>query len=100
VTHLPQVAAFADRHLQVVKATEGVKAGSVTRSGVVALTTRSGSPSCPHARRVDTGLARGHAESCSPRPRRTARLLSGSFSGRPICAAGQEPGRSRRNRTE
>jgi DNA repair protein RecN (Recombination protein N) len=37
VTHLPQVAAFADRHLTVVKATEGPSAGSVTRSGVVAL---------------------------------------------------------------
>ncbi|HEU4676118.1 MAG TPA: DNA repair protein RecN [Motilibacteraceae bacterium] len=33
VTHLPQVAAFADRHLQVVKSSDG----SVTRTGVVAL---------------------------------------------------------------
>ncbi|CAN5304431.1 hypothetical protein BH24ACT10_BH24ACT10_04220 [soil metagenome] len=59
VTHLPQVAAFADRHLQVVKASDG----SVTRSGVVAL---------DDAERVaelsrmlagaDTGFARGHAE--------------------------------------
>lgn len=37
VTHLPQVAAFADRHLMVVKATDGPNAGSVTSSGVVAL---------------------------------------------------------------
>jgi DNA repair protein RecN (Recombination protein N) len=37
VTHLPQVAAFADRHLVVVKGTDGPSAGSVTRSGVVAL---------------------------------------------------------------
>ncbi len=53
------MAAFADRHLQVVKASDG----SVTRSGVVAL---------DDAERVaelsrmlagaDTGLARGHAE--------------------------------------
>ncbi|MCW2776873.1 MAG: recN [Frankiales bacterium] len=59
VTHLPQVAAFADQHLQVVKADDG----SVTRSGVVAL---------DDAARVvelsrmmaghDSGLARGHAE--------------------------------------
>ncbi|MBC7373893.1 MAG: DNA repair protein RecN [Frankiales bacterium] len=63
VTHLPQVAAFADRHLLVVKASSGDKAGSVTRSGVVAL---------DDAARVvelsrmlagaDTGLSRGHAE--------------------------------------
>lgn len=33
VTHLPQVAAFADRHLQVVKSNDG----SVTRTGVVGL---------------------------------------------------------------
>jgi DNA repair protein RecN (Recombination protein N) len=33
VTHLPQVAAYADRHLRVVKDSDG----SVTRSGVVAL---------------------------------------------------------------
>ena len=59
VTHLPQVAAFADRHLLVVKADDG----TVTRSGVVTL---------DDAARVvelsrmlagaDTGLARGHAE--------------------------------------
>ena len=63
VTHLPQVAAFADRHLQVVKATEGVQAGSVTRSGVVALdaTERVAELSRMLAG-VDTGLARGHAE--------------------------------------
>ncbi|HWG95039.1 MAG TPA: DNA repair protein RecN [Mycobacteriales bacterium] len=60
VTHLPQVAAFADRHLTVVK---GSADGVVTRSGVVAL---------DDAGRVvelsrmlaghDSGLARGHAE--------------------------------------
>lgn len=63
VTHLPQVAAFADRHLVVVKATEGPGAGTVTRSGVVDLD--------DEARVVelsrmlaghDSGLARGHAE--------------------------------------
>ncbi len=37
VTHLPQVAAFADRHLRVVKTDDG----SVTRTGVVALDDRA-----------------------------------------------------------
>jgi DNA repair protein RecN (Recombination protein N) len=63
VTHLPQVAAFADRHLLVVKATEGAQAGSVTRSGVVAL--EDGDRVVELSRMlagVDTGLARGHAE--------------------------------------
>ncbi len=59
VTHLPQVAAFADRHLQVVKASDG----SVTRSGVVMLddVERVAELSRMLAG-VDTGLARGHAE--------------------------------------
>ena len=43
VTHLPQVAAFADRHLLVVKSDDGM----VTRSGVVALDETGGSTSCP-----------------------------------------------------
>jgi DNA repair protein RecN (Recombination protein N) len=57
------VAAFADRHLLVVKGVDGPDAGVVTRSGVVAL---------DDAGRVaelsrmlaghDSGLARGHAE--------------------------------------
>ena len=63
VTHLPQVAAFADRHLSVVKATEGVKAGSVTRSGVVALDDAERVAELSRMLAgVDTGLARGHAE--------------------------------------
>ncbi len=59
VTHLPQVAAFADRHLLVVKADDG----SVTRSGVVALddTARVVELSRMLAG-SDTGLSRGHAE--------------------------------------
>ena len=59
VTHLPQVAAFADRHLLVVKADDG----SVTRSGVVRLddTARVVELSRMLAG-ADTGLARGHAE--------------------------------------
>lgn len=63
VTHLPQVAAFADTHLQVVKAGDGAAAGAVTRSGVVALddTARVAELSRMLAG-VDTGLARGHAE--------------------------------------
>lgn len=63
VTHLPQVAAFADHHLLVVKASAGVKAGSVTRSGVVAL---EGAERVAELSRMlagaDTGLARGHAQ--------------------------------------
>jgi DNA repair protein RecN (Recombination protein N) len=59
VTHLPQVAAFADRHLQVVKADDGL----VTSSGVVAL---DGEPRVAELSRMlaglDSGLARGHAE--------------------------------------
>jgi DNA repair protein RecN (Recombination protein N) len=59
VTHLPQVAAFADRHLQVVKADEGF----VTSSGVVAL---DGDARVAELSRMlaglDSGLARGHAE--------------------------------------
>jgi DNA repair protein RecN (Recombination protein N) len=59
VTHLPQVAAFADQHLQVVKADDG----TVTRSGVVAL---DGEGRVAELSRMmaghDSGLARGHAE--------------------------------------
>ena len=60
VTHLPQVAAFADAHLQVVKAADG---GAVTRSGVVLLddTERVAELSRMLAG-ADTGLSRGHAE--------------------------------------
>jgi DNA repair protein RecN (Recombination protein N) len=59
VTHLPQVAAFADRHLLVVKADDG----SVTSSGVAVL---DGEERVAELSRMlagaDTGLARGHAE--------------------------------------
>jgi DNA repair protein RecN (Recombination protein N) len=59
VTHLPQVAAFADRHLQVVKASDG----SVTRSGVVLLDDAERVAELSRMLAgVDTGLARGHAE--------------------------------------
>ena len=62
VTHLPQVAAFADHHLLVVKAPDGTSAGFVTRSGVVAL---DGEERIAELSRMlagaDTGLARGHA---------------------------------------
>jgi DNA repair protein RecN (Recombination protein N) len=60
VTHLPQVAAFADQHLHVLKTSDD---GAVTRGGVVVL---------DHDGRVaelsrmlaglDSGLARAHAE--------------------------------------
>jgi len=59
VTHLPQVAAFADRHLQVVKSDDG----SVTRSGVVHL---EGEARVAELSRMlaghDSGLSREHAE--------------------------------------
>jgi DNA repair protein RecN (Recombination protein N) len=59
VTHLPQVAAFADRHLQVVKADDG----TVTRSGVVLLDDEARVAELSRMLAgVDTGLARGHAE--------------------------------------
>jgi DNA repair protein RecN (Recombination protein N) len=59
VTHLPQVAAFADLHLHVVKSGDGL----VTSSGVVAL---DGEPRVAELSRMlaglDSGLARGHAQ--------------------------------------
>ncbi|MCU1591735.1 MAG: recN [Frankiales bacterium] len=59
VTHLPQVAAFADRHLHVVKADDGV----VTRSGVVALDDEGRVAELSRMLAgLDSGLARGHAE--------------------------------------
>ena len=59
VTHLPQVAAFADRHLSVVKADDG----SVTRSGVLALDDAGRVAELSRMLAgADTGLARGHAE--------------------------------------
>ncbi|KWX10092.1 DNA recombination protein RecN, partial [Carbonactinospora thermoautotrophica] len=60
VTHLPQVAAFADRHLLVVKADDG----TVTRSGVIALDEeeRVRELSRMLAGLEDSELARAHAE--------------------------------------
>ena len=59
VTHLPQVAAFADRHLVVVKS----DSGEVTSSGVVALDDAERVVELSRMLAgVDTGLARGHAE--------------------------------------
>ncbi|MCA1710449.1 MAG: DNA repair protein RecN [Actinobacteria bacterium] len=59
VTHLPQVAAFADRHLLVVKADDGV----VTRSGVVTLDVEARVAELSRMLAgLDSGLARGHAE--------------------------------------
>jgi DNA repair protein RecN (Recombination protein N) len=60
VTHLPQVAAFADSHLHVVKTSDG---GAVTRGGVVVLDdeTRVAELSRMLAG-LDSGLARAHAE--------------------------------------
>ncbi len=59
VTHLPQVAAFADRHLQVVKADDG----SITRSGIVSLDDEARVAELSRMLAgLDSGLARGHAE--------------------------------------
>ncbi len=59
VTHLPQVAAFADSHLQVVKSDDG----SVTRSGVVRLDDAGRVAELSRMLAgLDSGLARGHAE--------------------------------------
>ena len=59
VTHLPQVAAFADRHLLVVKADDG----SVTRSGVAALDDQQRVVELSRMLAgQDSGLARGHAQ--------------------------------------
>jgi DNA repair protein RecN (Recombination protein N) len=60
ITHLPQVAAFGDRHLVVSKASDG----SVTRSGVTALDDagRVRELSRMLAGQEDSTLARGHAE--------------------------------------
>jgi DNA repair protein RecN (Recombination protein N) len=59
VTHLPQVAAFADQHLHVVKADDG----AVTRSGVIALDDEGRVAELSRMMAgLDSGLARGHAE--------------------------------------
>jgi len=60
VTHLPQVAAFADQHLQVRKDSDE---GSVTRSGIVALDDAGRVAELSRMMAgTDTGLSRGHAE--------------------------------------
>jgi DNA repair protein RecN (Recombination protein N) len=64
VTHLPQVAAFADRHLLVVKGGPGTEdEGVVTRSGVVDLDEQARVVELSRMLAGhDSGLARGHAE--------------------------------------
>ena len=59
VTHLPQVAAFADSHLHVVKSSDG----AVTRSGVIRLDDAGRVAELSRMLAgLDSGLARGHAE--------------------------------------
>jgi DNA repair protein RecN (Recombination protein N) len=59
VTHLPQVAAFADRHLLVEKSDDG----AVTSSGVVTLDDEARVVELSRMLAgLDSGLARGHAE--------------------------------------
>ncbi len=61
VTHLPQVAAFADRHLLVDKSASD--AGAVTRSGVITLDDEARVAELSRMLAgLDSGLARGHAE--------------------------------------
>ncbi|MGP3984470.1 DNA repair protein RecN [Streptomyces sp. KR80] len=71
VTHLPQVAAFADRHLVVEKTHEG----SVTRSGVLAMEgeDRVRELSRMLAGQEDSELARAHAEELLEAARVSAR---------------------------
>ena len=60
VTHLPQVAAFADSHLTVVKQAAD---GSVTSSGVTALDDEGRVAELSRMLAgAETGLSRGHAE--------------------------------------
>ncbi|KAF4407364.1 MULTISPECIES: DNA repair protein RecN [Streptomyces] len=75
VTHLPQVAAFADRHLVVEKTHEG----SVTRSGVQAMEgeDRIRELSRMLAGQEDSELARAHAEELLETARATTDLRSG-----------------------
>ena len=68
VTHLPQVAAFADAHLVVQKADDG----SVTRSGVTRLDDAGRVPSCPGcwpAWRTPRSAGRTPVSCSPPRPR-------------------------------
>ena len=59
VTHLPQVAAFADTHLQVLKSDDG----SITRSGVARLDDAARVAELSRMLAgLDSGLSRGHAE--------------------------------------
>jgi DNA repair protein RecN (Recombination protein N) len=60
VTHLPQVAAFADRHLHVVKTTQD---GALTSGGVTVLEGESRIAELSRMMAgLDSGLARAHAE--------------------------------------
>jgi DNA repair protein RecN (Recombination protein N) len=60
VTHLPQVAAFADHHLKVVKATGD---GSVTTGGVTVLDEEERVAELSRMLAgLDSGLARAHAQ--------------------------------------
>ena len=60
VTHLPQVAAFADQHLHVVKTSDEA---AVTRGGVVALDDEGRVAELSRMLAgLDSGLARAHAE--------------------------------------
>jgi len=60
VTHLPQVAAFADQHLHVVKSSDD---GAITRGGVVVLDAEGRVAELSRMLAgLDTGVARAHAE--------------------------------------
>ncbi|MDP9399107.1 MAG: DNA repair protein RecN [Actinomycetota bacterium] len=87
VTHLPQVAAFADRHLVVVKDDDG----SVTRSGVLALDHEGRVRELARmlAGRADSESARAHAEEllAAGSPARKTRT-AGAGASRRVARAG------------
>jgi DNA repair protein RecN (Recombination protein N) len=82
VTHLPQVAAFADRHLLVAKSDDG----RVTRTGVTALTgeARVRELSRMLAGQEDSATARAHAEELLEAARPTARGAAARSAGRRV----------------
>ena len=93
VTHLPQVAAFADNHLVVEKSGDGL----VTESGVTRLDRPAGSGTVPDARRpgrvrLRPGPRRGTAGRGRPRARGRRRLTRPHSASRPPPGQTPPPG--------
>ena len=96
VTHLPQVAAFADTHLQVVKTGDG----AVTRSGVAHLDQPSRIAELSRMLAgQDSGLARGHAQELLEAAARSKADLGSGPQGGPGGAGKPTGGRRRGTRT-